>query len=299
MEFEEEFYSYDTDNYNTQIIDDNTIGEIFNTDDIAYTKIDESKELDATKDVNKKIRSNQDLLKGFHNAIQHMGFFNQREIEEIRTSMIDNIKEFEYNHYEILIPTFYILSYCIKNRISFSESIISTHLQEIYTKKSCLERMRQDMYFFGKQLGCNCNCSNELDYYIRGFILIIRSIMVDQGMQNISQSPFLSNLGGMLEMYEDIKYEAYCIFAVGIKYNCFNEISMERIFDSMVKLLISIMFKREIISTNIIERLEKLYESSTLNQQLSKSYEIEKDVSTNINYDDITSLRNMYKLNIC
>lgn len=236
-----------------------------------------------------KISNYEEMILSFDFYLDMFGLFTQPESIEMKQVFFGIIETIEYKHYSILIPIFFIYAYCLSKQIAFPKSLKKRIAIEVYTKKTCNELMVAMVSKFLDILNVPKLVNYSWEFYIRGFMLMVRSTICGIGMNSgvdtitANDELFLQNKDDNNSLLKDITYkvkvESYRILAIGmIKNNCYNSSEFERIFDLHIKTLLSVLKKKEIINERILHELSEKFSDCPPNSKLLTQYTLEEEI---------------------
>lgn len=238
--------------------------------------------------VRSKATNYEEMILAFEYYLDKFGIFTQSEAVEMKTSFFSIIDKVDYKHYTILVPIFFIYAYCLSKEIAFPKSLKKRIAVEVYTKKTCFLLMEKYVAEFCRILGVKISSNYNWNFYIRGFLMMVRSIVCNLGTDGLiniithSDESFLQNSHDgssvLRTLGESIKLESYRILALGMmKNNFFNSIDLDNIFDLHIKPLLSIIRETKILSVRIVDELEDMFSMAPPNLKLLSAYQLEKE----------------------
>jgi hypothetical protein len=229
-----------------------------------------------------------EIITSFDKYSNTMGIFTQQEVTTMRITMMKALETINFRQYSILVPLFFIYSFCISKGICFPKSWMKKVCLEVYTKKSCLDSMKHYMGLFNTFLDVRTLGNYPWYYYIRGLILIIRSIVFNKGqLSNISflttgDNEFLTNTyednSQLKVIYEKIKIISYRIMTIGLmKFNAFNEIDFDKMFDLHIHVLLEEVERDNILSKDVMVDLREVFDDQLYNHKLASLCVLERE----------------------
>lgn len=238
--------------------------------------------------VRSKASNYEEMILAFEYYLDKFGVFTQGEAIEMKNSFFALIDQINYKHYTILVPIFFIYAYCLSKEIAFPKSLKKHIAIEVYTKKTCHLLMEKYVNTFCSFLAVKPRANYNWNFYIRGFLMMIRSIFCNLGCDEIiqgitpSDEDFLQNIHDANSYFrkigEKIKLESYRLLALGmIRNNFFNSIDLDHIFDLHVRSLITVLREEKILSPQILDELDELFASCPPNMKLLSAYHLERE----------------------
>ena len=238
--------------------------------------------------IRSKASNYEEMVLAFEFYLEKIGLFTQSESIEMKTSFFSIIDHIEYKQYTILIPIFFIYAYCLSKEIAFPKSLKKRIAIEVYTKKTCYCLMEKYVAIFCKILGVKVTSNYNWNFYIRGFLMMIRSVIsnigCDERIKSISSDDenFLQNTYDMSSYLREtgkvVKLESYRLLAIGmIKNNFFNSIDLDHIFDLQVRALLIILTENNIITPLVSESLTEMFQTAPPNMKLLNMYRLERE----------------------
>jgi hypothetical protein len=240
--------------------------------------------------VRTKVSNYEEMILAFEYYLEKIGIFTQPEAIEMKQKFFQLIEDehTDYKQYSILIPLFFIYAYCLKKRIAFPKSFKKAVAIEVYTKKTCNELMEVFLKKFCVALNVPVRINYNWEFYIRGFMMLIRSILYSVGSSSgistltVSDDLFLSNEHDgnsvLRRITEVVKLESYRLLAIGIlKNNSFNSSDFDYIFDLHIKSLITILRPRDILTTEVMDKIEDMFKECPSNGKLLSLYNLEEE----------------------
>lgn len=233
-----------------------------------------------------KATNYEEMVKSFEYYLSLMSVFSQKEALEMKDVFFSFIDKIDYQQYSIIIPVFFIYSYCSTKKICFSKSFKRSITEEVYIKSVCNKAMIKYIKMF-------CELLNFKDvitwkYYVNGMMLIVRQIITnlgsDYGVVTEDDNYFLGGANTSLKKISDeIQKYSYRLLVIGLmKYNMFNSSDLDIIFDLHIKALLKVLrYNSKVIPVAILDLLDERYKDQLLNVKLYNKFAIELEFYNN------------------
>ena len=241
------------------------------------------------KNINKlRLSANDEIIIAFNSYITKQSIFSQEETNFLRIELKSLVSRIIHNQYSILLPIFFIEAYGIKKRIAFSLCFKKSFAEEIYVKNACI-KIRNNYISSLCELLEIVESDITWEYYIRGFMIIVRSAIINNGSYvkyaPINEDNFFISNGNtsFYNLFKEIKYHSYTIIAIGIKHNKLNAYKMDVLFDKHITLLLDVLEKESILSKDIINiitntYLSNVYRGDKSSKPLEEAYNLEYNI---------------------
>ena len=163
------------------------------------------------------------------------------EIE--KCAIMNSLKQYPESKTSPTIPRFYIIFMYLRNNIAMSHSITSYFSIEVFIRSEC-KKDYQIMQSFANNLGLNQEevhriLNPSFEAYIRGYLLLLRTMLQSKFVLTIDDNNFLSDKSSpFAEKCKKVTLAAKRILYVGSRESAFNAPTWFHLFDKMLVPLI-------------------------------------------------------------
>jgi len=255
------------------------------------------------KQIRSKLSNHDEIIISFDNHINREGIFTQEETNIIRESLKQAISVIPHNQYSILVPIFFVEAFCFKKNISFGMCFRRHFAEEVYVKNACLLMRNFYVQKFREYLGVQ-DKPISWDHYVRGLMIILRSLIVNTGREYTyspkgSDNLFMSNTESEFNnLYKEIKLVSTRVIAVALKHNKINDHQPDLLFDKHLCLTLDTIEKESILPSSIVSSVRNIYlanKNAKSSKPLNEAYNTELNIYESSKHVEQISILSMYR----